>query len=252
MYMRLLQMKVKPEHLMELRRQYDDIILPAFMKIEGCQYACLIQADQREDECVSMTLWDTQAHAEEYERSGLFRKLVGVLQPYLADSSEWKVQLSSDLTLEYAPVPEEPVVKSYSVAASSQEKLAPEGVPERMYVRLFSPKIQPGKMEEFRNLYVQLVIPALRNVKGCRYAYLTQSVSEENECISITIWDSKEDAENYENSVLFKELLKKVRHTFSELYQWKMGLEKESGKQAVTSEDLVVSAYSVVTGKTFH
>ncbi len=107
-------------------------------------------------------------------------------------------------------------------------------------------------MEEFKKLYSAVIIPALKNTKGCQYAYLTESMQEENQIISLTIWDSKEDAERYEKSGRFAELTDKVKHTLSELYQWKMALEKETGKKAKTSEDLEVSRYSVVARKSFH
>ena len=66
-----------------------------------------------------------------------------------------------------------------------------------------------------------------------------------------TMWESKEDADDYEKSGRFDELTEKLKHTFAELYQWKMTLEKEGVRQAVTSEDLAVKYYSIVTGKSF-
>jgi heme-degrading monooxygenase HmoA len=92
----------------------------------------------------------------------------------------------------------------------------------------------------------------LRNVQGCRYAFLTEGVEERNEVISLTIWDSKEAADIYEASGLFKKLTRKVQHTFSELYQWKMAAERRSSVQVTTTEDLNVKGYHVVSGKTFH
>jgi heme-degrading monooxygenase HmoA len=89
-------------------------------------------------------------------------------------------------------------------------------------------------------------------VQGCRYAFLTEGVEERNEVISLTIWDSKQAADVYESSGLFRKLTKKVQHTFSELYQWKMAAERRSSVQVTTTEDLNVKGYHVVSGKTFH
>jgi len=55
----------------------------------------------------------------------------------------------------------------------------------------------------------------------------------------------------YDNIGLFQMLKEKVEHTFSKLYQWKMALKKESGGRVITSEDLRMETYSVVTGKSF-
>jgi quinol monooxygenase YgiN len=251
MYMRLVQTKIKPDKLSELRQHYNENVIPALKKMPGCLHACLIHDVQQPEEAISLTLWSTQEHAEAYEQSGMFQQLIQTAQPYLADASEWKIQLTKELKLEYLPVPEEPVVQSYTVAATMDEKMLPQEQADLMYLRIVSPKIKPGKLDEFKKLYVEEIIPALRATKGCRYAYLTESIKDKNEVISVTIWDSKQDAENYEQSGRFGELVEKTKHTFSELYQWKMALEKEFSGRVTTSEDLTVQHYDIVTGTCF-
>jgi heme-degrading monooxygenase HmoA len=251
MYMRLLQIKIKPEKLPALRQFYETTVIPALQKLRGCRHASLIHSTHREDECISLTLWDSQENAEAYARSGLFQQLLQATQPFFADSSEWKIQLSEELKLEYLPVPEEPVMKSYNVDSTAVAKALPEAQTGFMYLRIVSAKIKPGKLEEFRRLYAEEIMPALRDVPGCRYAFLTESLEAQNEIVSVTIWDTRQEAENYEQSGLFDQLTQKVKHTFSELYQWKMALEQAHRGQAATSEDLTVKHYSVVTGKSF-
>lgn len=250
MFVRFLQLKVSSEYLKTLRGFYDKIVIPELQKIAGCQYACLIQNGNNPDEFISMTFWDTKKEAEAYEKSGIYQSLLNQIKPFLAESTEWKIKLSDELQLQYEAVAEEPVLKEYSVAAQTDASLDGQEN-SRMYVRIVSAKIKEGKMDEFKKLYADIIIPTLKNTKGCQYAYLTESMQEENQIISLTIWDSKEDAMNYESSGRFAELTDKVKHTLSELYQWKMALEKETGKKAKTSEDLEVSRYSLVTGKSF-
>jgi heme-degrading monooxygenase HmoA len=251
MYMRLVQAKIKPDKLSELRQHYDQKAIPALKKMPGCVYACLMHSVQHPDESISLTLWETQQYADAYEQSGVFQQLLHEAQPFLAEASEWKIQLSEELKLEYLPVPEEPVVKSYTVAATTKEQNSPQARTAFLYLRIVSPKIMPEKLEEFKRLYNEEIIPVLRTVKGCRYAYLTEGVKDNSEVISITLWDSKEDAENYERSGLFNKLTEKVKHTFSELYQWKMGLEREFSGHVATSEDLKVEHYQIVTATSF-
>jgi quinol monooxygenase YgiN len=219
MFMRLLQLKINLETLSELRRIYSEQIIPELQQVAGCRFACLIQSAQQEDECLSLTLWDTPTSAETYERSGKYQKLVGTVKPFLSDSSEWRIQLSQDLTLEYKPVETEPVVKSYAVGASTDAIIPSQEKSSLMFLRLVSAKVQPGKLEELRHLYTNVVIPALLSVKGCHYAYLIENTEEKNEAISLTIWDSQQDAENYERSGLFDELTDKIKHTLSTLFQ---------------------------------
>jgi hypothetical protein len=80
---------------------------------------------------------------------------------------------------------------------------------------------------------------------------LTTSTEKEDEAISLTVWDSKEDADTYEESGLFEKLIKKLEPTLSDLYQWKMSLDKEENWKLRTSDDMAVKYYKVVTGESF-
>lgn len=251
MFLRLVHLKIEPEMLSRFRQHYEEKIIPRLQKMPGCQYAGLMQSEHHRDECISMTLWDSQSHAEAYEKSGLYDELLQGVQPYLSDSSLWKIQLSKDLKPEYLPVPEEPVVKSYTFLAKKDSKILAQEKTHLLYLRIVSVKIKPGKIEEFKEIYSKEIIPALHSVKGCRYAYSIGSIEDKNEVISVTIWDSKEDADAYEKSGFFDKLTEKLKHTFAELYQWKMALKDEGIRQAVTTEDLSVKYYSIVTGKSF-
>jgi quinol monooxygenase YgiN len=251
MFMRMVQVKIRPELAAELPLLYAKTIIPALQKTEGCLYASLIKSSHHPDESISMTLWDSLDHAEAYEKSGHFQKLMNEVNPYLSDSSEWKIQLARDFTWEYVPTREEPVVKSYKVTTSFPEPPASTVPNSPMYIRILSVRLKPGKLEEFATLYNAEILPVLRGVAGCRYAFLTEGVEERNEVISVTIWDRKEAADVYETSGLFTKLTRKVSHTFSELYQWKLSVEKRSSTQVSTTEDLNVNGYNVVAGTAF-
>lgn len=249
MYMRFVQLKVKPDKYSAMYGHYTDEVIPTLQKVKGCLYACLIRSEHHEDECISMTLWEDRRHAEAYEKSGVFGELLRQAAPHLADASEWRIHLSEDLKLEYAPVPATPVVNSFNITAEKSSHSVPHG--QSLFVRIVSPQIREGKTDEFRKIYTEEVLPALRSVPECRYAYLTENVKETNQLLSVTIWDSHQHAEAYEQSGVFAALIDKLKHTFSEVYQWKMQLQKESAGQVVTSQDLTVEGYSVVTGKSF-
>lgn len=251
MYMRLVQVKVKPDRLGEQRRMYDEEVIPVLQKVPGCLFANLIESEHHPGECISMTLWHSREEAEQYERSGTFHELLRRASPFLAESSEWKIHLSEDLTLQYEPVPQEPVVKKYEVTASDNAGLPSRRQSTALFVRIVSPQIREEKLGEFKRIYTDQVLPTLRQVKGCRYAYLTENAQEEHRVISVTIWDSKQDAEAYEQGGVFAALKAKLEHTFAEVYQWKMQLEKDSGGQVVTSEEMTVDGYRVVAGKSF-
>ena len=249
MFMRLVQVKIKPEAEARVNDMYREKALSVLQKTLGCVYACLIKSESHQHEYISMTLWESKEHVDAYVDSGQYKRVLQDLQPVFADSSEWKIQLSKDLTLEYAAVTEEPVVESYAIATASAEKIAAPEQAEPMHVRLLSLKIRPEKVESFKEVYKNEIIPALLDVAGCRYAFLTESMKEIHEFISITIWSSAKDAEKYEAGGLFQKLLDKTKPMLTELFQWKMQLGQSN--PAATSDDLRVTHYNVVTGSSF-
>ena len=249
MYMRMVHVKVKGGQLDRMREQYRDRIIPALAGVTGCRYAALMQSAHHEEECISLTLWDSEEESLAYERSGLFETLLSETRPFLLDSTESRLQLSADLTLEEVPVPEEPVVSGLPVAAQSDELSSQQQQRAPGWVPIVSLKLRPGKREEFERHYRESIIPTLRSLKGCRYIYLSQRSGKSDEVISVTSWESKEDAEDYERSGLFMRLLEMQKETLSELYQWKF--EKTKGNLTVTSEDTTVEHFDVVVGKAF-
>ena len=251
MFMRLVQVKVKEGHLERLRDHYQQRIISALEGLPGCRYAGLMKSVHHSEECISLTLWDSEEDAEAYERSGMFEILLHETRPYLLESSESRLQLSQDLTLEYVPVPEEPVVSKLPVAARSDTLVPQREHRGAMWVRIVSLKLRTGKLEEFERLYREQVIPALRKVKGCRYIYLAERSDRVNEVLSVTSWETKEDAENYEKSGLYAALLESQGGTLSELYNWKVKEQRSAGGLAATSEDPTLEQFDVVAGKAF-
>ena len=84
-----------------------------------------------------------------------------------------------------------------------------------MWVRLTFAKIQPDKMDEFRKIYNEELVPIIKAQKGNVDVFVMESVDEEGEGISLTSWDSKEDGDKYEASGTYVEMVNKVRHTFA-------------------------------------
>ncbi len=250
MFMRFMQLKVNEQYINDFRKFYEDVVSPHMQKMDGCLFAGLIGSPHN-DEFISLTFWETIAQAESYEKNGVFYDLIAQARPFLSESTEWKIHLSDNIELEYAPVSEEPVIKKYSVRAqkNNTENLIIQD--SNMFVRIVSLKIQEGKLEEFKKIYSEIIIPELKSVTGCQYVYLIESINEEDEYISLTIWDSKEDADNYESSGKFNQLVGRIKHTFSQFYLWKMALEKEYDAKVKTTEDLKVGHYNLVTGKSF-
>ena len=251
MYLRLLQVTLNREKEFELQQMYGSKVIPSLQKVPGCLYAALTQNVTDPDEYISMSLWASKEHADAYERGGVFAELLAEASQYFAGTSEWRIQLSKDMKLEYEPVPKEPIVNTYSIPEKRVSGIIPRNQTGPLFVRIASPQIQPDMIEEFKLLYNEHVLPSLRAVKGCLYASLTENAKKNNQLISLTIWNNIHDAEEYEKSGFFKTLTEKVAHTFSGVYQWQMQMEKESHTHGKTSGDILVEGYKIVISKSF-
>ena len=248
MLTRFFYAKIKPGKSGEFKRFYNEEILPALQKTPGCLYGSLIQSVEDPNEFISFTVWDTEASVRAWEHSSTFALLIEKAREIFAGSTEWRVQLTKDLNLEYTPVQEEAVVRSYQTATGAEPHELSKAISGPMYVRLTSHKVELEKLSDFKRIYQTEIIPALYNVDGCRYAFLVES-AQEGEAISVTIWDSKDHADAYEQSGTFDRLVEKLRPTLSQVYQWKMKLAEEAHATTVTSEEVAVKTYQVITGK---
>lgn len=249
MYMRFVRMNTVADKVTTLINFYDKAIVPVLQNTQGCRYAWLIQNTRRGSELISMTLWDKITDAEEYEKSGRFRQLYDKVRPLLEDASEWKIQLTADFTLEYKPESDEPQVDSYTITYMQDEELPELKKFTPMYIRMLSARVVLGRYDEVREIYKREIGPGLQNIPGCKYAFLTQNLRRQDEVFSITIWENKQAADNYERSGMFDEYVGKIKHLFSDLSQSKMELKEQSDKKIITSDDPILEQYRVVTGK---
>jgi len=225
--------------------------MPQLQKMDGCKMAGLIKSNTNTGKFVSLTLWDEKTQAERYEQSEVYKNLSEQVRSFLADSSEWKIQLSDDYKVEYKQIPKTPFQGNYAVAVKTHSTKSSPEQSSGMYVRIVSVRIQSGMVDEFKDIYSKEIIPALAVTKGCTFAYLTENMQEDDEFLSISVWEDKSFAEEYEASGKFEELTKKVKHTFSKFYLWKMELEQESKGKVETNEDMKIDDYTMVTGKNF-
>ena len=86
-----------------------------------------------------------------------------------------------------------------------------------MFVRMTFTKIDPASAEAaVRALYYRDEIRGvLARQKGHRFHHLLESVDVPGEGVSVTAWDSREDAEVYERSGAYEELVAKFRHFYT-------------------------------------
>ena len=83
-----------------------------------------------------------------------------------------------------------------------------------MFARLTIVQSKPGKEEEVSKLYQDSVVPAAKSQKGYRGVYLLND-PKTGKGISISLWDSEEDAIANENSGYYKEQVGKFAEYFT-------------------------------------
>jgi quinol monooxygenase YgiN len=249
MFLQAVRLQISPDHLWAFRKLYEQSMIPELQGAVGCLYAALVRGDETEEDVVALALWDEEKSAGQHEAKSGFPELIEQSKGYMADSSNYKIRLSPDMQLEYSPEPRQPVFRSYSVALHSDVSRLLRGTAPMTFLRVVSVHVRPDMADEFIRIYERDIAPTLLALSGCRFNLLVTNTQDRSEHLSVTLWDSPQNADVYEEDGTFNRLTEKLKHTFSTLYQWKLGLEQEPGKQAATSEDLVVRTYHVLLAR---
>lgn len=247
MYMRFVNLKVREGKMRDLATFFEERIIPALEATPGCLYASLLQPSRDDDECVSMTMWRSRQAAEDYEKSGLYDQLLDDSDEFLAEVAEWKVRLSGDPKKE-VPQLQDPDVQAFPVKVAAMGEIVDATGPQKFFIRVVAARIEAGRFEELKETYEKEITPALMATKGCRAVFLVESAGS-SRALSVTVWDSEEEAIRHELSGALDELIAKVSEYFSGLYQWKMSLDPSGERASVTGKDLDVKGFQVVIGR---
>ena len=249
MFMRFVHITIDVDRLIAFQQMYVRVILAELEKTKGCLYAGLLQSVERPGEGISLTLWNSAGDAEQYERSGTYSRLLAQAKPFFPETSDWTVHLSEDFRVEYVPVERDPVIETYADPTEADAGVFTPASPQRLFIRIAALHVRPGMMVEFNSAYRDEIIPALRRVTGCRYAHLTGRRNEPEELISVTIWNSRADAETYEASGAFEALAEKVNHTLLAAPPPSRG--PGGGAISVATGEMSVTGYTLLVGRAF-
>ena len=84
-----------------------------------------------------------------------------------------------------------------------------------MFVRLTYFGFKPEKLQELKKFYNETAIPTVRQQKGNVDCKLLEPVDKMEDYISMTTWESREDADAYHSKGVYKKLVDQVRPFFS-------------------------------------
>jgi heme-degrading monooxygenase HmoA len=250
-YLRIVRLKLREGALWPFREYYENRVLPALAEAEGCLYAALLQplAGSAEEDCDSLTLWESERHPDAYVASGLYDQLLDGSDSWLASATEWKTDLSRLLPGQRPPLPD-PEVETYPVEVG-REAHGPAVAPE-LFLRIVDHRVKPECFEDIRRTYEDSVAPALLATQGCTAAYLLEGLRGKSQALSVTFWNDEESAVRYETSGRFDELAGLLRPYLSGLYQWRLSLAPEGAARTVGGRDLDVSGFHVLIGRRLH
>ena len=71
-----------------------------------------------------------------------------------------------------------------------------------MFVRLTYVNFLPDKLDEAKRIYNSEIIPVVKQQKGNLDCRLLEPVDKAEDYISMTVWDSREDADAYQSSAV--------------------------------------------------
>jgi len=82
-----------------------------------------------------------------------------------------------------------------------------------MFIRLLTVTANQENIPSVRELYSSAEVGAvLGKVDGLKFRYLLESEENPGELLSISVWDSKTNAEEYEQGGAYDELIDKFKH----------------------------------------
>ncbi len=118
-----------------------------------------------------------------------------------------------------------------------------------MFMRLVHARYKPESLAAIQKIYDTVIIPRLQKVPGCLFVGAIASEKKREEGISMTLWDTREHAAEYEKSGLFSEMLERIRPHLEESSEWHIQLSDSLELEAKPSiEEPVITSYSSVAG----
>jgi heme-degrading monooxygenase HmoA len=83
-----------------------------------------------------------------------------------------------------------------------------------MYARLTFIEIDPKDVKEVSKLYNTQIVQTIRECKGNKDALLLEPTEAAGEFISLTLWNTKEDADEYESSGTYRRMVDIIKNKF--------------------------------------
>ncbi len=87
-----------------------------------------------------------------------------------------------------------------------------------MFARVLSVKVKPGMWDNYERYYNEKVVPPTQKMKGFLERRLLRSLDNPDEAISINVWETREDLENYVRSIEHRTIAQEAEKLFAGEY----------------------------------
>jgi heme-degrading monooxygenase HmoA len=95
--------------------------------------------------------------------------------------------------------------------SNNSGKADEEGLENFRYVRRVALKVKQDSVGSFVSAFKNEVFPRTKKLKGVRRLYLLRSADSPNDYVSITFWNSEDDAKSYASSPAYSENSNQLR-----------------------------------------
>ncbi len=83
-----------------------------------------------------------------------------------------------------------------------------------MIVRITQLSIKPEDLQKVRQVFEEEVIPVVRQQKGNLNIRLLEPIEPGDDIVSLTEWETAEDATAYDSSGVYRELVSKMKDSY--------------------------------------
>lgn len=246
MFLRMVTHVVRIEETEKMAEIYDRSVLSALRTTQGCVFASLMQNTANMHECVSLTIWNSKKESFEYEESGLYQQLVDALRPFFVESTEYKLELSADLSLEYTPIQVEPTVERFDESVSGSEHISKLKA-KPFAVQILALSVQDEKAADFEKIFLSEIRPKYKTHKGFIDLILLR---QQRKYHIISFWDEAVDIQSPSGPHSINELVQSIYKVLPSFVQWQVS-HKSSVPSSASSEEIRTMVYRCLTAGWF-
>ena len=246
MFLRMVTHAMRSEESEKMAETYHRSVISNLRTTKGCVFASLLQNTINTQECISLTLWDSQKESFDYEESGLYKQLVDSLRTFFVASDEYELKLSEDLSLEYTPIQLEPTVERFNNSVAGSEDISRLKA-NPFAVQILALTVQEDQIHTFENIFSSDIHPKYKTHKGFIDLILLR---QKREYHIISFWDETVDIQSTSGIHSINELLASIYKILPSFIRWKVS-HSSAVHTSASSEDIKATVHRCLAAEWF-